>query len=524
MRPAAPLLVLLPALVLLPVLIAMPWLLHGGGWDLIGQFAWAAFTPSRDPLVLRSVLQGLGVTAGMALLGWAVSLVLGLGLGLLSSRLIWQTLWGGAGPSELIRRLLAVPRSIHELIWGLLLLQLVGQQPAVAVVAIAIPYGALVARVVSDLIDALPSQSLEALRAAGAPGPAALLTALGPPLLPGVISYGGYRLECALRSATLLGVFGLGGLGNELLLTLQSLQFHELWSGLWLLLAVMLTLETLIALLRRRWGMPRRLGLRSAQTAISPPATAGVGRRGREILLLLALLAPLVIGVGRALAVDPAALMQWQPLPPLAPHGWAAAVALPWPSLIASTLLLTLLAAGLAVGAAPLLLLLVAPWPWGRRLLQLLWALGRLWPPPLTALLLLFVLQPGVVTAALALGFHNLGILGRLLLEGAEAAGPAAEDALVCGGSGPRLALLYGRFSGLARSYLAYGAYRADVILRETVVVGLVAGSGLGSQLRESLSAFAWDQLVALLAAYALLTLVGEDLSDRGRRRLLGTA
>ena len=57
-----------------------------------------------------------------------------------------------------------------------------------------------------------------------------------------------------------------------------------------------------------------------------------------------------------------------------------------------------------------------------------------------------------------------------------------------------------------------------------SVVVGLVAGSGLGAQLRESLSSFAWDQLVLLLAVYAVLTLVGEDLSDRGRRRLLATA
>jgi phosphonate transport system permease protein len=192
--------------------------------------------------------------------------------------------------------------------------------------------------------------------------------------------------------------------------------------------------------------------------------------------------------------------------------------------MVLQTLVLTLLAAALAVGVAPLLLLLVAPWPWGRRLLQLIWAFGRLWPPPLTALLLLFVLKPGVVTAALALGFHNLGILGRLLLEGAEATGPASEDALRCSGSGPRLALLYGRFSGLARSYLAYGAYRADVILRETVVVGLVAGTGLGAQLRESLSSFAWDQLAALLAVYVLLTLVGEDLSDRARQRLLRPA
>ncbi len=514
MKPAAPLLMLLPALVLVPLAVLLPPLVHGGGWELIGSFALAAVTPSLDPVVLASLLKGLGVTAGMALLGWAGSLVLGLVLGACSSRTVWRTLTGSALPAELIRRLLALPRAIHELIWGLLLLQLVGLQPAVAVLAIALPFGALVARVLSDLLDALPTANLEALRAAGAPAPAALFTALGPALLPGVLSYGGYRLECALRSATLLGVFGLGGLGTDLKLTLQSLEFRELWSGLWLLLAVMLALEGGISLLRRRWLVPGRFVL----------ARRGVGERSREMLLTLAALLPLCVLVGRGLGVDPAALLHWQPLPGLGGGDWAATAALPWPRLVGGTLLLTALAASLAVGLAPLLLVVVAPVGWARQGLRLLWALGRLWPPPLTALLLLFVLEPGVITAALALGFHNLGVLGRLLLESADAADPAAEEALACGGSGPRLALLYGRFSALARPYLAYGAYRADVILRESVVVGLVGATGLGSQLLESLSSFAWDQLLALVAVYALLTLVGEDLSDRARHRWLRAA
>ena len=505
---------LLPALVLVPLAVLLPPLVHGGGWELIGSFALAAVTPSLDPVVLASLLRGLAVTAGMALLGWAGSLVLGLLLGAASSRTVWHTLTGSALPAELIRRLLALPRAIHELIWGLLLLQLVGLQPAVAVLAIALPFGALVARVLSDLLDALPTTNLEALRAAGAPAPAALLTALGPALLPGVLSYGGYRLECALRSATLLGVFGLGGLGTDLKLTLQSLEFRELWSGLWLLLAVMLALEGGISLLRRRWLVPGRFVL----------ARRGVGERSREMLLALAALVPLCVLVGRGLGVDPAALLHWQPLPGLGGGDWAATAALPWPRLVGGTLLLTALAASLAVGLAPLLLLLVAPQAWARQGLRLLWALGRLWPPPLSALLLLFVLEPGVITAALALGFHNLGVLGRLLLESADTTDPATEEALACGGSGPRLALLYGRFSGLARPYLAYGAYRADVILRESVVVGLAGATGLGSQLLESLSSFAWDQLLALVAVYALLTLLGEDLSDRARRRWLAAA
>ncbi|CAK6692578.1 phosphonate ABC transporter [Synechococcus sp. CBW1002] len=511
LRPAVPLWVLLPALALLPVAALLPQLIHGGGWDLLGRFVSAAVTPSLDPLVVGSALQGLGITLGVALLGWALSLGLGLALGLASSRTVWATCGLGSAPAGLIRRLLALPRSIHELLWGLFLLQLVGLQPAVAVVAIALPYGALVARVTADQLDALPTRTLDALRACGAPPGAALLTAIGPPLFPQVLSYGGYRLECALRSATLLGVFGLGGIGTDLRLTLQSLAFHELWTSLWLLLAAMLLLEALVGWLRRRWGMPGRLGLKRAS----------VGRRGREILVTALALLPLLLAAAARLEVRPQDLLQWQGLPGLGQGDWSGVLALPWGDLIGTTLVMTLLASALAVGVAPLLLLLAAPWGWARAALQLIWALGRLWPPPLTALLLLFLLQPGLITGALALGFHNLGILGRLLLEAVESADPGPEQALRAGGVGPRLALLYGRYSRLARSYLAYGAYRTDVILRESVVVGLVGATGLGTQLLESLSGFAWDQIAALLAVYAVLTLLGEELSDRLRQRLL---
>lgn len=334
-----------------------------------------------------------------------------------------------------------------------------------------------------------------------------MLTALGPALLPGVLSYGGYRLECALRSATLLGVFGLGGLGTELKLTMQSLAFHELWTGLWLLLAVMLSLEAGLGGLRRRWLMPVRFGLQQPS----------VGLRAREMVLVLLALLPLSLLLGQALGVQPQALFTWQPLPPLQ-NDWPSVLAMPWPALVGGTLALTLLAACLAVGLAPLLLLLAAPSRWLRAPLRLVWALGRLWPPPLTALLLLLVLQPGVVTGALALGFHNLGVLGRLLLESAADASPATEQALACAGSGPRLALLYGRLSVVARPYLAYAAYRSDVMLRESVVVSLVGATGLGSQLLESLSAFAWDQLLALVVVYALLTLVGKTSATAGGR------
>ena len=227
--------------------------------------------------------------------------------------------------------------------------------------------------------------------------------------------------------------------------------------------------------------------------------------------------------LAHVLQLNPAVLLHWQALPDLGEAHWRELAALPWMGLIANTLLLTLVAASLAVGGAPCLLLVVAPWPLGRLGLRGLWLLGRLWPPPLTALLLLFVLKPGVLPAALALGLHNGGILGRLMWEGLQDRHLPAAQALICGGCGPRQAFLYGELPPLARPYLAYGAYRADVILRETVVVGLAGAAGLGSQLLESLSSFAWDQVLALVLVYGSLTLIGEQLSDRLRMGWLAT-
>ena len=147
--------------------------------------------------------------------------------------------------STVLKYLLAPLRALHELIWGLLLLQLFGLNGWVAVLAISLPYSALMARVVADQLDNRSSNAALALRNGGAPAGAILITAVLPEAANGLLSHSGHRLDCALRSAVLLGVFGLGGIGTDLALSLQSLRFQEVWSGLWLLAVLMLVLDWL---------------------------------------------------------------------------------------------------------------------------------------------------------------------------------------------------------------------------------------------------------------------------------------
>ena len=71
MRPvlSAPLLCLLPALALVPVLIVVGQGLHGGGFEPWWRFLQGAVQPSKDPLLLKSLWDGLQVTLATALVG-----------------------------------------------------------------------------------------------------------------------------------------------------------------------------------------------------------------------------------------------------------------------------------------------------------------------------------------------------------------------------------------------------------------------------------------------------------------------
>ena len=375
-----------------------------------------------------------------------------------------------------------------------------GLHPYVAVAAIAIPYSALVARIWRDHLDNADHRPLYALISAGVHPVSALMTALNPGMGSVLMSYGGYRLECALRSATLLGVFGLGGLGTELQLTLQSLQFRELWTGLWVLAVVMLILEQLLRFWRER---------------------SGVGVHGQRRILLFGTLAIVLGVIGtfwlRHIVPDQFLGLSWIGLEvPSLTQFDAAANELPWLRMILETLGLTVLAAGIAIGLPPLALLL---WPSPRwhQCCSMFWACMRWIPPPLMVLLLLLSNRPSLAIGALAIGLHNSGVMGRLLLEGLQQQSAQRQEAFRAMGSSERMSWLYGLLSPQSPSYLAYGAYRSDVILRETVVVGVIGGSGLGWQLLESLSSFHWAAVVLVLCCYCALTISGESLSDRCR-------
>ncbi|WNV77014.1 ABC transporter permease subunit [Geodermatophilus sp. DSM 44513] len=491
-----------------------------GGTAQVGRFAAAALSPATDAEFLGVLGRSVLVTVGHAAAGTALALTIGVAGAALLSRGTGGRRRAGRWAA---RGLLAVPRGLHEAVWGLLLVNVLGLDPWVAVLAIGLPAGAATAQVFAALVDEVPRGAYRALLAAGARRPAAALYGLLPPAAGGLLSYAFYRLECAVRSAVVLGMVGAGGLGYQLALSFASLRWAQVWTAVYALAGLCLLAELGGRAVRRRLAAP-------------PPALSSQPSGRRDPVLTAAVVGTVVLVAWSAwyLALSPASLVSAGTVEQLAYVGGAA-----WPPATDGGLLRTI--GGLAVDTVQMSVVAVAvallgavllagaaarperPTP-ARRVTGALVRAGllllRTVPPPVWALVALFVLRPGVLPGALALAAGALGVLGRLAAEATEELDPRPRAALTALGARPVATWLYGIAPRAAGPVLAHALHRWEVAVRDTVLVGLLGAGGLGALLAAELATFDWAAVSTVLAAVVVLTWAVDVVSDRARAAL----
>lgn len=227
-----------------------------GGLQLLGRFAAAAVRPTlTDAHTGQSLVPALGLalwnTVRIAAAAMALALIAAVPLSLLAStRLAPRAPW--IWP---VRTLITALRSVHELLWAIVLLAAVGQSEWAAVLAIAIPYAGTLAKVFSELIDEAPPDAADALRHSGAPPTAAFALGQLSRTLPDLAAYAFYRFECALRSAAILGFFGVPTIGVHLATAVDNVQLPAVWTWLYALAALVLLVHGWSGVVRRRMGV-----------------------------------------------------------------------------------------------------------------------------------------------------------------------------------------------------------------------------------------------------------------------------
>jgi len=150
------------------------------------------------------------------------------------------------------RAVMAFARSIHELIWGLLFITAMGMSTDAAVIAVAIPFSGILAKIYSEMIEEHARDAQQALRAIGAGALAGFVIGLLPRALPDLLSYTFYRLECALRTAAVFGFVGIETIGYHIKLASDEFHYREIWTYLYLLFAAVALIEWWGAGIRKR--------------------------------------------------------------------------------------------------------------------------------------------------------------------------------------------------------------------------------------------------------------------------------
>ena len=139
---------------------------------------------------------------------------------------------------------------------------------------------------------------------------------------------------------------------------------------------------------------------------------------------------------------------------------------------------------------------------------------SRAIPELMWAMILVFILKPGILPGALALAIHNMGVLGKLCGEVIEDMNEKPVQNLALSGAGKLQLLFYGILPDVLPKYINYILYRLENIIRATLIVGFVGASGLGMQFKLAMSHFKYSEILLYLICYLVLVYITDILSS----------
>ena len=118
-------------------------------------------------------------------------------------------------------------RAINEIVFALLFVVAVGLGPFAGVMALFIHNTGIIAKLFSEAVESADPRPVEGIRATGSSRLQEVIFGVVPQVMPLWTSYTLYRFETNVRSATVLGIIGAGGIGQTLYENIRSFQYSS---------------------------------------------------------------------------------------------------------------------------------------------------------------------------------------------------------------------------------------------------------------------------------------------------------
>jgi phosphonate transport system permease protein len=187
------------------------------------------------------------VTLCIALWGTVLAIGLAVPLGFLGAR--------NVSPHPLVyhaaRRVMDVLRAVNEFVFALMFVTAVGLGPFAGMLALGVHSAGVLGKLFSETVEAIDPGPAEAVAAAGAARLHVVSFGVVPQVLPNFLSYVLLRLESDIRSASVIGMVGGGGIGFYLWDTIRSFNDREAATVILLIVLMVMCTDVLSARLRR---------------------------------------------------------------------------------------------------------------------------------------------------------------------------------------------------------------------------------------------------------------------------------
>jgi phosphonate transport system permease protein len=146
-----------------------------------------------------------------------------------------------------------VIRTFETLILALISIRAFGLGPLAGVMAITVSEIGTFAKLFSEAMENTSKKPIEGVTASGGSGAQALRFGLFPQVLPVILSILLYNFESNVRSGTILGIVGAGGIGFLLSDRIGAYRWDEAWSIIFLIIAMVYLIDALSGLVRARF-------------------------------------------------------------------------------------------------------------------------------------------------------------------------------------------------------------------------------------------------------------------------------
>jgi phosphonate transport system permease protein len=149
------------------------------------------------------------------------------------------------------RRLMDLCRAVNEFVFALMFVTAVGLGPFAGMLALGIHTGGVLGKLLSETIEAIDPGQVEGVAAVGAPSLHVIGFGVVPQILPNFLSYILLRFESDIRSASVIGMVGGGGIGFYLWDTIRAFNDREAATVILLIVVMVVCVDMISARIRR---------------------------------------------------------------------------------------------------------------------------------------------------------------------------------------------------------------------------------------------------------------------------------